>query len=72
MTVNSKKEKLLLKVQYDGGLVDGKSRLINKSYSRLKLDAEDQNILRTAQALSSLKDQELVNVLKVETSSLKE
>lgn len=72
MTVNSNKEKLVLKLQYDGGLVDGRARLINKSYSRLNLDADDQNILKTAQLLSSLKEEELVNVYKLETSSLKD
>ncbi len=70
MAIHNLKEKLTLKLELDGGMVEGKQKYIGKSFSQIKPDAEDQGLYNTASALSGLQTKDLINVKKIETSSI--
>ncbi|MGO1469239.1 MAG: DUF1659 domain-containing protein [Tissierella sp.] len=72
MAIKSIKEKTNLKLQLDGGIVDEKQRIISKSFTKVKPEALDEELYQTAKVLESLQNNGLLNVLRVEETSIKE
>ena len=70
MAIKNLKEKTTLKLELDGGIVDGKQKFVSKSFSQIKTDAEDQNLHSTALAISQLQARDLINVKKLEVTSI--
>lgn len=59
-----------LRLAYDGGQVDGRSRTISKTYSNLSHEAQDSQILEAAQALVGLQTRTINEIIKVDESVL--
>lgn len=72
MAINPMKEKVVLKLELDGGMVDGKQKIISKSFSKVKTDALDDNLHATATSIAGLQENGLLNVKKIETTDLVE
>lgn len=72
MAIVSNKEKLALKLELDGGLVDGKQRTISKVFNNVKTNAVDENIHSTAITLAGLQNKSLLKVKRVEETTLTE
>jgi len=68
MAIEVMAEKKTLKLELDAGIVDGKQKVSSKSYSNLKLDATDDNIHASGEALAGLQELPLMKVKKVEES----
>ena len=52
------------------GVVDGKQKLIPRSFSQIKTTASDEELYNTATAIASLQNKNLMGVKKIEVSSL--
>lgn len=72
MTILAETNKMNLKLEFDDGLVGDKQKIISKTFTKLKIDALDESIYKTAKALEGLQEKRVVNVKKVEETSLKE
>ena len=72
MAVETLAEKRSLKLALDAGIVDGKQKMAYKTFSNVKLDATDENIHVSGQAITSLQDFPLVQVRKIEESIIRE
>ena len=70
MAINTIKEKLVLKLELDGGMVGDKQKVLSRSFSKVKTDAGDEAIHATALSLAGLQEDSLLYVKKVETSNL--
>ncbi len=70
MAIKSVKEKTNLKLELDGGIVEGKQKTLSKTYSKVKTDALDEEVYETAVALQTLQTRDLLNVKKIEEMSL--
>ena len=72
MAIKTTKEKTNLKLQLDGGIVDERQRVISKSFTKVKAEALDEDLYEVAKALEGLQNNELLNVLRVEETSIEE
>lgn len=70
MAIENLKERTTLRLEFDGGMVDGKQKLIPKSFSQIKTTASDDELYNTATALANLQNKDLMKVKKIEVSSL--
>lgn len=70
MAIGNIKEKTTLRLELDGGVVDGKQKLIPRSFSQIKTTASDEELYNTATAIASLQNKDLMSIKKVEVSSL--
>ncbi|HEY8361874.1 MAG TPA: DUF1659 domain-containing protein [Tissierellaceae bacterium] len=70
MAVGNLKEKTTLRLEYDGGIVDGKQKLITRAFNRIKTTATDEELYNTANVIASLQNKNLMYIKKVEVSSL--
>ena len=70
MAIRNQKEKLTLRLELDGGIVDGKQKFVNRSFSQIKPSSEDSALHGTAIALSELQSRDLVNVKKIEVTNI--
>ena len=70
MPVQIEKDKITLKLSYDDGMVNGKQKLKSKSYNRISVSANDQDLLDGAKTLASLQSKNLEVISKIETSNL--
>lgn len=70
MAIENLKEKTTLRLEFDGGVVDGKQRLVTKAFSQIKTTASDEELFNTATAIASLQNKDLMSIKKVEVSSL--
>ncbi len=70
MAMETLKEKLTLRLELDEGIVDGKQKLKTKSFSQVKVGASDEALYISGQALAGLQEKDLLNVKKVEVSSI--
>ena len=64
--------KRALKLELDGGTVDGKQKVVNKTYNNIKVDAMDENIHTCGALLSTLQSKSLLQVKKVEEKIIRE
>lgn len=72
MAVITNKERVTLKLELDGGIVNGRQRITSKNINNMKLDASDEAIHGTGLALSSLQSREVFKIKKVEELALEE
>ena len=72
MAIQATKEKLTLRLELDGGMVDGKRKVNSKSFTQIKTSAEDQALFNTASVIAALQEKDLLNVKRVEITSISE
>lgn len=72
MAIQTITEKVTLKIEVDGGMVNGKQKLNSKSFSKIKTDAANEDLHGTATTMANLQERELVTVKRIETSNLTE
>lgn len=72
MAIVANKEKLALRLELDGGVVDGKQRSISKVFNNVKTNAVDDNIHSAAMTLVGLQNKSLLKVKRVEETTLTE
>ena len=72
MAVITNKERVTLKLELDGGIVNWRQRITSKNINNMKLDASDEAIHGTGLALSSLQSKDLFKIKKIEELALKE
>ncbi|MDO5718656.1 MAG: hypothetical protein Q4P34_06705 [Tissierellia bacterium] len=65
-------ENVKLKLVLDGGVVDGKIKRINKTYSGVKEDATVDAIFNTSKEIVELQNKRVLNVLRIEEAILTE
>ena len=70
MAITTIKEKTSLRLELDGGIVDGKQKIHPKSFTQIKTTAEDQDLYNAATAIAGLQDKSLLKVQRVETTTL--
>ncbi len=70
MAINPVKERLVLKLELDGGMIGDKQKVISKSFTKLKTDAPDENLYGTALVLAGLNEDGLLKVKRIETTDL--
>lgn len=70
MAVIKKVEDVVLKLELDGGIVDGKQRIKSKRFNKVKLDATDESIYETGVVISNLQNKTLMNVKRLDEVSL--
>lgn len=72
MAIVSNKERVTLKLELDGGIVNGRQRVTSKSFNNVKLDATDDLIHGTGLALTGLQSKELLKMKKLDELTLVE
>lgn len=72
MPVTELKESSKLKLELDGGMDGDKPIVKSKTYSRLKVDAANENVYEVGRSLSALQSMPLLKVKKVEEVELLE
>ncbi len=65
-------ENVNLQLRLDGGMVNGKQKVLVKAVPGIALDAADDGILQVARTLASLQTRDTVDVRKVAVYSLTE
>ncbi len=70
MAINPMKEGVILKLEFDGGIVDGKQKVNSKSFSKIKTNVVDENLYGTATSIASLQEESLLKVKRIETTAL--
>ncbi|MGJ0846895.1 DUF1659 domain-containing protein [Tissierella praeacuta] len=70
MAMENVKEKLALKLELDGGMVNGKQKILSKTFSQIKTTADDGNLHTVAKTIANLQQKSLLKVQKVETTTL--
>lgn len=70
MAVTNKTEKVTLKLELDGGIVEGKQKVVSKSFANVNLAALDQNLHGAATELAGLQKKGLLKVKRIEETSL--
>ena len=72
MAISPIKEKLVLKLELDGGMEGDKQKIISKSFSKVKTDALDESLYGVANTIAGLHEEALLKVKRVETTDLVE
>ncbi|MBU5436687.1 DUF1659 domain-containing protein [Tissierella sp. MSJ-40] len=72
MAIQEIKENTTLKIELDGGTVDGKQKIKSKTFNKVKVTAENQELFKTATALANLQSKDLLKVKRIEEVVLKE
>lgn len=70
MTTTALLEKKSLILCFDGGVVDGKQRTINRTFNNINDQATDAKLYSTANLLASVQERDLLEVNKREISSI--
>ncbi|MDR7869640.1 MAG: DUF1659 domain-containing protein [Tissierellaceae bacterium] len=70
MAIVAVKEKSALKLELDNGIVDGRQKILSKSFAKVKIDATDDGLHSTAVAIANLQNKDLLKVKRVEEVSL--
>ena len=70
MAITTIKEKTSLRLELDGGIVDGKQKIHPKSFTQIRTTAADQDLYNAATAIAGLQDKGLLKVQRVETTTL--
>ncbi len=65
-------ENVNLQLRLDGGMVNGKQKVLVKAVPGIALDASDDGILKVGRTLASLQTRDTVDVRKVAVYSLTE
>lgn len=72
MAIQEIKENTTLKIELDGGTVDGKQKIKSKTFNKVKVTAENQELFKTATVLANLQSKDLLKVKRIEEVVLKE
>lgn len=72
MAITNKIEDVILKLELDGGLVNGKQKIKAKRFNKVKLTATDESIYETGLVLSGLQNKTLLNVKRLNEVALME
>lgn len=72
MAVIENKDSSKLKLELDGGMDGDKQITKTKTYSRLKVDADNENVYEVGNSLSNLQTMPLLRIKKVEEMELVE
>lgn len=70
MAIIGVKEKTVLKLELDNGVVDGKQKIQTKSFNKVKTSADDESLHATGTAIAALQEKELLKVKRVEEVAL--
>ncbi len=70
MAVVEIKNPSTLKIKYDAGMVNGKVKIITKSYSNLKHNASLDDAFAVAYAISNLQEHSLSDVFKIDSTTI--
>ncbi len=62
----NKVERSRIKLVLDDGIVDGKQKVINKTFSNLNPEASELDVLAAAQALSRTIERETLSVYRLD------
>lgn len=66
MAVSNIKEKTVLKLELDNGIVDEKQRVSTISYSKIKTSATDEEMYNTGVAIQGLQKKRLLGIKRAE------
>lgn len=72
MAVVSVKEKASLRLVLDNGVVDGKQKIMSKTFNKIKTTVEDEDLYGVAVVLGNLQNKEVLDIRKVEETILSE
>lgn len=72
MAVESFVKAAKLRIQYLGEEVDGKQRYINKTYSNVNPEAEDEDIYDVSSLIADLQTREVNGIIKISDTELME
>lgn len=72
MAINPIKEKVVLKLELDGGIIDSKQKVLVKSFSKIKTNSLDEPLYGAAVTLAGLQENDLMKVKRIETIDLVE
>jgi hypothetical protein len=72
MAIETITEKKSLKLAFEAGEVDGKQKVSYKTLGNVKLDATDENIHISGQALTGLQEFPLIQMKKIEESVIQD
>ena len=70
MAINPIKERMVLKLELDGGMNGDKQKVISKSFTKVKTNASDENLYGTATSIAGLQEEGLLKVKRIETTDL--
>lgn len=70
MAVTKRIEDVVLKLELDGGIVEGKQKIKSKRFNKVKLDAADESIYQTGVVLSGLQNKNLINLKRLDEVTL--
>ena len=66
MAVSNIKEKTVLKLEYDNGIVDEKQRIKTVTYSKIRTTATDEEMYNTGIAIQELQQKTLLAIKRSE------
>ena len=66
MAIQSIKERVALKLELDGGMVNGRPKTESKTFNKIKTTATDEALFNTASVLSTLQEKDVKNIKRVE------
>lgn len=72
MAIQELTEKVTLKIELDGGVVDGRQKINSKSFSKIKTDVTNEDLHGTAATMAELQEKDLVGIKRIQTSQLTE
>lgn len=70
MAIIGNKEKTTLKLELDNGIVDGKQKVLSKTFNKVKTDVTDEDLHGAAMVLVDLQNKDLLKVKRVDETSL--
>ena len=62
---------LKLRLEYDGGIVSGKQKIVSKQYGNISKTVQDSDLHSVGKELSKLCDKTILEVKRVEITRLK-
>lgn len=71
MAVQKTVRKVSLKLGLDNGMDNGKQKIKNKTFNKVRVNVNEDSLYKVGNSLSSLYEKDLVELVKVEESTLK-
>lgn len=63
---------LKLRLEYDGGIVSGKQKIVSKQYGNISKTVQDSDLYSAGKELSKLCDKTILEIKRVEIARLSE
>lgn len=70
MAITGVKEKMSLKLELDGGIVNGKQKVDSKTFGKVKTTAVDDDLYGVATALGDLQSKDVLKIKRIEETAL--